>query len=125
MKTIIAGSRSIDRLSARRWDYVKLVDRIDKAVTESGFEVTEVITGGAGGPDRAGEQWAAKRGIPVTTIKPNWKLGKGAGLMANRQLAEAGEALVALHDGESTGTHDMIEHMKAAGLPVHVVVVAD
>ena len=125
MKTIIAGSRSIDRISVRRWDYETLVSRIDKAIAESGFEVTEVITGGAGGPDRAGEQWAAKRGIPVTTIKPNWKLGKGAGLIANRQLAEAGEALIALHDGESTGTQDMIEHMKAAGLPVFVVVVAD
>lgn len=125
MKTIIAGSRSIDRLSARRWDYETLISRIEQAVTKSGFEVSEVITGGAGGPDRAGEQWAAKHGIPITTIKPNWKLGKGAGLIANRQLAEAGEVLIALYDGESTGTQDMIEHMKAAGLPVHVVVVAD
>ena len=46
-------------------------------------------------------------------------------MMANRQLAGVGEALVALHDGTSIGTHDMIEHMKAAALPVHVVVVAD
>lgn len=51
MKTIIAGSRSIDRISARRWDYEMLVSRIEQAVAESGFEVTEVITGGAGGPD--------------------------------------------------------------------------
>lgn len=124
MKVIIAGSRSIDRLSARRWDYDKLIEKIACAVQASGFEVTEVVTGGAGGPDRAGEHWATKNGIPVTTIKPNWKLGKGAGLIANRQLAEAGEALIALHDGESTGTLDMINHMKAAGLPVHVVVIA-
>ena len=66
-----------------------------------------MITGDAGGVDRAGEQWAANRGIPVTTNKPNWKLGKGAGLIANRQLAAEGEALIALFDDESTGTLDM------------------
>ena len=77
MKTIIAGSRSIDRISARRWDYEMLVSRIEQAVAESGFEVTEVITGGAGGPDRAGEHRAAKHDIPITTIKPNWKLARG------------------------------------------------
>jgi NAD(P)H-nitrite reductase large subunit len=88
-------------------------------------EVAEVITGGTGRPDRAGEQWAAKPGIPAATIKPNWKLGKGAGLNANRQLAVTRVALVALHDVESTGTRDTIEHIKATGLPVHKVVVAD
>jgi hypothetical protein len=36
MMTSIAGSRNIDRLSARRWEYMKLVDRIDKAVTGFG-----------------------------------------------------------------------------------------
>lgn len=124
LKVIIAGSRSIARLSSRRWDYEKLTSILDNAIADSGFEITEVISGGAGGPDRAGEQWAARNGVPVTIIKPNWKLGRGAGLIANRQLAEAGDALIALHDGESTGTQDMIDHMKAAGLPVHVVVIA-
>lgn len=124
LKVILAGSRSIARLSSRRWDYEKLTSIVDAAIADSGFEITEVISGGAGGPDRAGEQWAARNSVPVTIIKPNWKLGRGAGLIANRQLAEAGDALIALHDGESTGTQDMIDHMKAAGLPVHVVVIA-
>ena len=123
MKTIIAGSRSIARISPRRWDYDQLAAILEAAVLDSGFKITEVISGGAGGPDRAGEQWAARNAVPVTVIEPNWALGRGAGLIANRQLAEAGEALIALYDGESTGTQDMIDHMKAAGMPVHVVVV--
>ncbi|WP_430452736.1 hypothetical protein [Rhodopirellula europaea] len=60
---------------------------------------------------------------PTLVIKPNWKLGRGAGLVANRELAAAGDALVAIHDSNSTGTQDMTDHMKAAGMPVHVVVV--
>jgi len=123
MKTIIAGSRSIARISPRRWDYDQLAAILEAAVLDSGFKITEVISGGAGGPDRAGEQWAARNAVQATVIKPNWKLGRGAGLIANRQLAEAGEALIALYDGESTGTQDMIDHMKAASMPVHVVVV--
>lgn len=123
MKTIIAGSRSVARISARRWDYEELATILETAIHESGFQITGVISGGAGGPDRAGEQWAARNGVPTTVIKPNWKLGRGAGLIANRELAAVGEALIALHDGESTGTQDMIDHMKAAGMPVHVVVV--
>ncbi|MCA9258971.1 MAG: DUF2493 domain-containing protein [Planctomycetales bacterium] len=119
MKVIISGSRSIDRLSSRRWDYAKLGERIEIAVAASGFEITEVITGGAGGPDRAGELWAAEHGIAVSTFKPNWRLGKGAALIANRQLATEGEALIALYDGLSKGTLDMIELMRAAGMPVY------
>lgn len=46
MRTIIAGSRSIT-------DYAL----IQKAVSESGFEITEVVSGGAIGVDRLGERW--------------------------------------------------------------------
>jgi hypothetical protein len=123
LKTIIAGSRSIGRISSRKWDYDHLAQIIEQAVLQSGFDITEVISGGAGGPDRAGEQWAARHGIPVTTIKPNWKLGRGAGLIANKKLAEEGESLIAIFDGTSKGTQDMIEHMRASELLVHVVVV--
>lgn len=123
LKVIIAGSRSVARISSRRWDYDQLATILEAAIEESGFQITGVISGGAGGPDRAGEQWAARNDVPTTVIKPNWKLGRGAGLIANRELAAAGEALIAIHDGESTGTQDMIDHMKAAGMPVHAVVV--
>ena len=94
MKTVIAGSRSIGRLSPRKWDYEMLVALIEKAVQDSQIQITEVISGGAGGPDRAGEKWAESKSIPVTQIKPNWKLGRGAGLIANKELVEHAEALV-------------------------------
>jgi hypothetical protein len=125
VKVIIAGSRSLGRISQRSWDYEQLVKWVDEAVAASGFEVTEVISGGAGGPDRAGEQWAAARNIPVTQIKPDWSRGRGAGLNNNRDLAAAGEALIALYDGGSFGTRDMINLMRRAGLKVFVQEIAD
>ncbi len=55
MKVIIAGSREIGDIS------------VDAAVTASGFrgEIDEVVSGGALGVNRAGEEWAALSHIPV------------------------------------------------------------
>ncbi|MDZ4849976.1 MAG: SLOG family protein [Pirellulaceae bacterium] len=124
MKTIIAGSRSIGRLSPRKWNYEMLVALVEKAVQDSDFQITEVISGGAGGPDRAGEKWAESQSIPVTQIKPNWKLGRGAGLIANKELVEHAEALVVLYDGTSSGTKDTIQRMRQKGAKVFVVTVS-
>jgi len=124
MKTVIAGSRSIGRLSPRTWDYETLVALVEKAVQDSGFQITEVISGGAGGPDRAGEKWAESKSIPITQIKPNWKLGRGAGIAANKELVEHAEALVVLYDGTSAGTKDTIQRMRLKGAKVFVVTIS-
>ena len=55
MTTIIAGSRTCPSYSI-----------IEHAIRASGFNITHVISGGAYGADRFGEQWAARNGIPVT-----------------------------------------------------------
>ena len=124
MKTLIAGSRSIGRLSPRTWDYETLVTLVEKAVQDSGYQITEVISGGAGGPDRAGENWAESKSIPITQIKPNWKLGRGAGLIANKELVEHAEASIVLYDGTSSGTKDTIQRMRQKGAKVFVVTIS-
>lgn len=50
MKTVIAGSRAIGRLSRQQWDYDRLVALIDEAVRQSKISITQIISGGAGGP---------------------------------------------------------------------------
>ena len=54
MRVIITGSRHII-------DY----GRLETAIELSRFEVTEVVSGGAPGPDIMGERWATERSIPV------------------------------------------------------------
>lgn len=124
MRTIIAGSRAVGRLSARKWDYDYLKELVSQAVAESGIEITTVISGGAGGPDRAGEIWAETTKTPVEQFKPDWRLGRGAGLKCNGDMVATADALIAIYDGKSKGTLDMIEKMKRARKKVFVLTVA-
>jgi hypothetical protein len=121
MKTIIAGSRAIGRLSRQTWDYERLVALIDEAVRQSEISITQIISGGAGGPDRAGEMWAAENDIEIVSMKPNWALGRGAGLIRNSEMVERAEALIALYDGQSTGTRDTIAKMRRKSSKVFVL----
>lgn len=109
MKVIIAGSRSIkDR---------KIVD---KAIEASGFSITEVVSGGASGVDSLGEAWAADHKIPVKQFPAKWELhGKAAGPIRNKQMADYAEALIAVWDGNSRGTLNMITQAKCKGLHVY------
>lgn len=110
MRVIIAGGRNIT-------DPQSVID----AVVASGFEVTEVVSGGAPGVDANGEAWARARGLPVRVFPADWDAhGNAAGPIRNRQMADYAEALIAIHDGESRGTADMIRSAETAGLKVFV-----
>ena len=124
MRTIIAGSRAVGRLSERSWNYDYLKELVSRAVLESGIDITAVISGGAGGPDRAGEIWAEDTKTPMEQFKPNWRLGRGAGLARNGDMVATADALIAIYDGESKGTLDTIEKMKQARKKVFVLNVA-
>lgn len=110
MKVIVAGSRTISDLTL-----------VAEAIRESGFEITEVVSGGAMGVDRAGERWAKNAQIPVRQFIPDWKReGKRAGFIRNRQMAEYADALVAVWDGKSRGTEHMIREAKRRVLKIYV-----
>lgn len=110
MKVIIAGSRTIN-----------LKQPVEDAMRDSGFKVTEVVCGGAGGVDRIGEYWAKRAKVPVKYFKATWHLdGRAAGPMRNRKMAAYADALVAVWDGKSPGTTNMIEEMKKQRKPVFV-----
>ena len=101
-RVIIAGSR----------DYSGGIDGVAAAVKASGFDIEVVLSGCARGVDRCGEQWAARHGIAIETYPAKWeKYGRGAGPKRNAQMSEKADALIALWDGESPGTRDVIERM--------------
>lgn len=127
MRTIIAGSRWI-----RHYIIIKT------AVDLSGFEISEVVSGRSGkkdingdvikGVDLFGEEWAKKHGIPIEPFPAEWhKYGKPAGHIRNREMAdyaaedpEGPGQLIAIWDGESPGTKNMIETAHKLGLDVYV-----
>lgn len=110
MKTIIAGSRSITDPAA-----------VIAAVAESGFQITEVVSGAAHGVDRLGEEWARRHEIPIVQFPPDWnKYGRGAGVIRNNEMAAYAEALVAIWDGSSHGTYHMVNAARERGLKVFV-----
>lgn len=111
MKVIIAGSRSIA-------DY----DSLTNAVCQSRFKPTEIVSGAATGVDKLGEKWAALHEVPVKLFMPHWgEHGKQAGILRNIAMAEYADALIALWDGNSSGTAHMITCAVRRRLKVYVV----
>lgn len=102
LRVIIAGSRG----------YRGGTDGVARAVAASGLTIGTVISGCARGADAAGEWWANENRIPVEFYSADWKAhGRGAGIVRNQKMADAADALIALWDGYSKGTRDMIERM--------------
>lgn len=110
MKCIIAGSRTIG-------DYPLLL----KAIERSGFSITEVICGEAIGVDKLGRQWAIANDIPIISMPANWNLHKkAAGPIRNKQMADVADACIALWDGKSPGTRNMIDNMIKQNKPYYL-----
>lgn len=110
MKVIIAGSRGITDESV-----------VLKAIEESGFNITTVVSGAAQGPDMLGAAWALSKNIPVLFFPAEWnRCGKVAGHVRNKEMAKTAHALIAIWDCKSRGTLDMIDLAHEHGLDVYV-----
>lgn len=115
LKIIIAGSRDIVDFSL-----------ITQAATLFEKEIApfkEVVSGGARGVDRLGEQYAKTRQKTLKIFPANWELYRNAaGPIRNIQMAEYADGLIAVWDGFSSGTKHMIEEMKKRQKPTLVFI---
>lgn len=110
MRTIIAGSRSINN-----------IETVCAAVAASNIPITQVVSGNARGVDKMGEHYAAHYNIPVAIFPADWNTyGKSAGYRRNLEMAENADALIAIWDGVSRGTKHMIDIARMRGLRVYV-----
>jgi hypothetical protein len=99
MKTIIAGSRdlSID-------DFIDAIE-----VCPLLGATSTVVSGTARGIDRFGEEYAEASSLNVVRFPADWaRYNMGAGKIRNKQMAEFSDALMAVWDGKSPGTKNMI-----------------
>ena len=122
MRVIIAGSRCwVMYADIRRAVYRALRSWGCEGPLEVTNWITEVLSGTAPGADRHGERWAKEKGIPLRLFPADWeKHGKRAGFIRNHEMAKNADALVAIWDGKSRGTANMIAEAEKAGLKVYV-----
>lgn len=114
MKTIIAGSRDFNdyRLLLKQVDYYRLHKN----------DITEVVSGCAKGADELGERYANENGIPIKAFPADWnQYKKSAGPIRNREMAQYAEVLIAVWDGKSRGTKNMIDEMNKLKKPVFII----
>ena len=100
---------------------------IVSAATEVlGRRVSTVIHGGARGVDTVAGYWAAERGYAVSVHLADWEgLGQRAGFVRNKTMVVACDAAIVVWDGESKGTAQTIELLKAARKPFVLVVLGE
>ena len=111
MRVIVAGGR----------DAQPAYELVVSAIAESGIEITELVHGAARGIDSAAGEWAERNKIPIKVFPADWSQhGRAAGPIRNRQMAEYADALIAVWDGNSRGTKNMIETAQTLELQVFV-----
>ena len=120
-RLIIAGKRDADRAEAARLlraGFTKLGIRDE--------DIEAIATGESGVVDLLCKAYAKAKGIPYEPFPANWNvIGPAAGPLRNAAMAAwASETpdswLVAVWDGRSRGTGNMIDNARKRGLIVEV-----
>lgn len=109
MRTIIAGSRDCTDIETL---YIAL-----QGVT---WGMSEIVSGGCRGVDLLGEEFARRCKLPIKRFPYESKYGKAGGPIRNRKMANYSDALIALWDGKSAGTKNMIEEAHKKSLLVYI-----
>jgi len=125
IKIIIVGSRTIT-------DYSILISALQEAMVslrETAGNLSspasnsfEIVSGGARGVDTLAKKYATECGYKFTEMKPQYKNNndRGAPLRRNIDIANYGDILIAIWDGNSKGTKHIIEYMQKIGKPVYI-----
>ena len=116
MRLIVSGSRNTQHRSAMaqvKAGYASYLKLFPAATT--------LLQGGARGIDAAAKAFFSNLGIPVENYPADWlRYGHSAGPRRNHQMAALGDTLLAVWDGESKGTKNMVTEARKRNLPVVV-----
>jgi hypothetical protein len=127
MKVLICGSRELII-------YTKDIDcvfnnlgltvdytRVWKNYHNSSY-ITEIISGGAVGPDTSAIIWAELNGCTRTVFSPEWeKYGNIAGILRNKKMVKECDICIGFWDGKSKGTKFTLEYASKQGKKTYVV----
>ena len=111
LKLAIIGSRSFN-------DNHKL----EIEINELNLDIDTVVSGGAIGADKLGEEWATNKGLKVELHLPEWsKYGRSAGIIRNKAIVQSCDFCLAFWDGKSKGTNSSIELCMKLRIPYKVI----
>lgn len=115
MKIVIAGGRNF-----ADWEYfMGYMTTLPKWIGEDDFEV---VSGGATGVDKMGEEFAHLFGLKLKVFPADWEAhGRAAGPIRNEQMAQYADGVIAFWDGKSKGTANMIATARRLGKWTYVV----
>jgi hypothetical protein len=121
MKIIIAGSRKITQKNIIFSAYFQGLANFVEDGCKLPLGNIEIISGGARGVDKIGEELAVYLRLELKVFPADWdKYGKRAGYIRNEEMAKYADALIAIWDGESKGTKHMIELAKKHNLRIYI-----
>lgn len=129
MRIIIAGSRAI-----------KDINLIEDAIKESGFDITELVCGMARGVDMLAYRYGKMKNIPIQEFPAKWydleeqpqairtdRRGQKYNLLAghnrNKRMLDyvrPDGAVIAIWNGHSGGTKNMIEIAQKANIKTYI-----
>lgn len=114
MRVLVCGSRTFN-------DADKMFAELN---TGKYGHIDTVIHGAARGADMLAHDWAATYARGVEIYRADWvREGKAAGVIRNTRMLEYGkpDKVIAFWDGQSTGTKNMIDQSRKAGVETVVV----
>lgn len=113
-RVLVCGGR--DYTNSRRLE--QILDQMHKA-----NPIDELITGGARGADFLAARWGVSHEVKTCIYPAQWtKLGKKAGPMRNQRMLDEGKPnRVVAFPSTGSGTYDMIERAKKAGVELILI----
>lgn len=113
-RIIVAGCRDF-------CDYTVAKEYIDGCLSELGDSTFIFVSGACRGADMLGERYAKEHGFEIERYPAQWDLlGKSAGPVRNRKMAEVSDLVICFWDGVSRGTRSMIEYAEKIGKAVKI-----
>jgi YspA, cpYpsA-related SLOG family len=118
MTVLVCGSRLTNQFA----DALTVWDALEQRITRLPAG-TNIIHGGAQGPDEFAHRIAKRHGYPVRRFRADWKNdGRRAGILRNlRMLDEQPDLVIAVWDGQSRGTAHTLTEARKRGIPVEVL----
>lgn len=100
------------------YDYVR--SKVDEIVLKYTNSDITIISGGCRGVDKLAERYAVEKEHKLIVFKPDWTVGKHAGILRNTTIVNKSDIVIAFPSELSRGTRDTIRKAKLSNKDCYV-----